>query len=411
VRNVSTAIQKAAISGNRGIEQIAPQLLGWIAHHHNLRCAYDHLAAKGGHAAGPDGIAYKDLDNRAVCDLVRLLSGQIVEERYKHGPVRTVSMPKSSGHGARKIAIANISDRIVSRAISQILEPALSWQFDRNSFARVGLGLFDALATADAYCRHQERRLWIVNDIANAFGSVPIQRLLQILRQRIPCKGVCDLVKSSLGNDRKKGLRQGPSISPLLMNLYLDHLLDRPWRRRHPKVPLLRFMDDLLVLCAPDEDTKTIHADLCRIVLDAGLCLKYDKEDAIHNLGDATSVDWLGFRISTNGRGTQPRLKLDEPDNLKTRLFAHLMEQHRYAESPQRAVQVIEGMVSQLGPAYLHSDHKAIYAIVQDVAHSAAFEEIPNFSQFCSLWKKSHDRWERHRNAVILRDDESNTAV
>ena len=43
--------------------------------------------------------------------------------------------------------------------------------------------------------------------------------------------------------------READPLSPLLLNLYLHHLLDVRWRTLHPDSPLLRYADDLLLLC------------------------------------------------------------------------------------------------------------------------------------------------------------------
>lgn len=215
---------------------------------------------------------------------------------------------------------------------------------------------------------------------------------------------------------RGKGLRQGPSLSPLLMNVYLDHFLDKPWRRLHPTIPLLRYMDDLLVPCRPDEVARTIHADLRKTATNAGLGLKFDAATAVRNLGKGETTDWLGFCISGNHEGIQPRLKLgDGPGDLPERLRDHLMKQHGYAESPQGAVRVIAGTIAQMGPAYLHNDHRQVYSILRKAACDLAFEEIPSFSEFGVLWGKAYARWERRRE-IVFRDfddeiEETNTIV
>lgn len=408
LRAVRSEIGQAVQRGRSGLTEIAPWLFDWIGDTRNLRCAYDHLA-EGGPAAGPDNVTYDDLNNRDVWALARMLSKQLHQGHYRHGPVRDVPVPKSSGRGSRTISLANIQDRVVSRAIAQIIGPLLDPKFDRHSFNRIGVGRFDALATAAAFVRFQRRNVWIVDDVSDAFGNVPLERLQQVVRKRIPCPKVVKLVAESMGISRGKGLLQGPPLSPLLMNLYLDHFMDKPWRRLRPDIPLLRFMDDLLVLCQPDDDAQTIYADLVRTAKNAGLHLKFDAATAIRTLGRDDVVDWLGFRIFGNDAGIQPRLKLDDgPRGLRASLRDSLLEQHGFAESPQGAVRVIEGMIAEMGPAYLHSDHRQVYSIFSETARDLAFEEIPTISQFNALWSAAYTRWARCREKAIRDfDDET----
>lgn len=408
-RETAEALQR----GRGRLSQLKPRLIGWIADHRNLRHACDHLATDGGPGAGPNGVAFHEIDSRASWSLVRSLSKIILDDRYRHGEVRTVRVPKSSGRGHRILSIANIQDRVVSRAIAQIMEPLLGAQFDQYSFCRPGRGVFDALATANAYWQRQCRKVWIVNDVANAFDAVPLKRLMEIIKQRVPCQRVAALIAASMGIDREKGILQGSPLSQLLMNVYLDHFLDRPWRRQHPDTPLLRYMDDLLVLCGPKDDAERLFADLSRITQNAGLALKFDAATAIRDIGKGETADWLGFRIFNGASGIEPRLKLgDGPGDLPARLRSNLLEQHDHAESPLGAVCVIEGMIAQMGPTYLYDDIQFVYSVFRSVASELAFEEIPSREQFQDLWGRSYTRWAncqekaiRNLNDELSRDD------
>jgi hypothetical protein len=100
-----------------------------------------------------------------------------------------------------------------------------------------------------------------------------------------------------------KGIRQGGNLSPLLLNLYLHHLLDRRWQRQHSDMALLRWADDLLVLCRTQEQAQQAYNDLKRQLLPIGMTLKGKAELAIHNLGVGDSAIWLGYRLSRDGGG------------------------------------------------------------------------------------------------------------
>ena len=73
------------------------------------------------------------------------LSEQILSGEYAPGPVVAIEVPKSSG-GTRLLAIPAVRDRIVERAVLEVLEcyvdPVLSpWSFAYRS----GLGVNDAI--------------------------------------------------------------------------------------------------------------------------------------------------------------------------------------------------------------------------------------------------------------------------
>ena len=76
--------------------------------------------------------------------------GAIAEEllsgRFRPAPLNRVEIPKRWG-GMRQLAISTIRDRVVERAVHQVLEPALDPTFTPWSFGyRPGLGVRDAVA-------------------------------------------------------------------------------------------------------------------------------------------------------------------------------------------------------------------------------------------------------------------------
>jgi retron-type reverse transcriptase len=71
----------------------------------------------------------------------------------------------------------------------------------------------------------------MTEDIENCFPNVPVQPLLEIVSRYLPAKNLTRLIKTVIGSDRKRGLSQGSPLSPILVNTYLHHHLDRRWRR------------------------------------------------------------------------------------------------------------------------------------------------------------------------------------
>jgi hypothetical protein len=258
----------------------------------------------------------------------------------------------------------------------------------------------EALATADALFRQQERSIWVSDDIADAFGTVPLRRLLQVVRKHIPAPQVVDLVDRIIEPSRSKGLRQGSALSPLLTNLYLDHFLDRPWRALHPQIPLLRYVDDLLVLCRPDEEPVNIYADLVRLVRDAGLSLKADPARVVQNAAAGQAVSWLGFSLSASEEGIRFGLPVDGPGGISTRLRALISDAHALPASPLRAAASVNGMLSAAGPTYEYSDRKRVFQLILAIGQELAFEELPSPESLDAVWRAAHARWCRIRERV-----------
>jgi retron-type reverse transcriptase len=382
-------------TGERTLEEFLPDLVKRIADTRNLRMAWGYLSRHGGAAPGPNGMTYADLELFAVWELLRRIESSILQGRYVPGPVKAQVVSKGSGRGMRTLSLMNIEDRVVQRGIVQIIQPLLDPQFDAHSFGgRPGRSPFEALARADALMQAHGLTVWITEDIRNAFDMVPLGRLLDIIRKRLPNLEFVPLVARVIREDQRKGLLQGGPLSPLLMNLYLDHFLDRVWRQLHPDIPLLRFIDDILILCRPMDDPRALHAELQQLLQRAAMPLKGTAETAMHDLTHGQRADWLGFELTLGREGMEVRLLLSEQ---RGKWFDHLRENlllsHEKTDSPFRASQVILGQIRQAGPCYLTTDREGLYATTREVAREMGFEEIPSFGEFQIAWNEGNQRW------------------
>ena len=102
--------------------------------------------------------------------------------------------------------------------------------------------------------------LWVVDaDIADCFGSIPIDLLLGQVARIVPSALVVKLIDmwlhTPLVNQPRKvvGVSQGGVISPQLANLYL-HRFDEMLTAALPRGQLVRFADDFIILCRSEDE-------------------------------------------------------------------------------------------------------------------------------------------------------------
>lgn len=401
LRRHEQAAAEAVRHGRRGLEDIGPHLLQRTADTRNLRAAWDHLAQHGGQAPGPNGLTYSDLDQSEVWELLRTLRSAIQSGTYRHGPDRPVNRPKSSGSGYRTLRLENIADRVVARGVVQIVQPLLDPLFDERSYGfRPNRDRRHALAEA-MQLADSGYLVWVVEDIQDAFDHVPLRRLLDIVRKSLPsAEPILALIERIVNTGTKRGLRQGNALSPLLLNLYLDHHLDRTWRRRFPDTPLLRTADDPLIVCRTEAEARNAHAQLREILLPTGMRLKGTPDSAICDLHTGDHADWLGYDVSWGIDGLEVRTA----EKAWRKLARELEEAHEHPASPLRARRILEGWTDQLGPTYPYAEHDQVYARVTALFRESAFDEAPDEPAF--EWRRwgAYARWLRLLDGLPGRD-------
>jgi RNA-directed DNA polymerase len=387
------------VAGNPALSlaDIGDEAVDVIASVENLKLAWDHMAKFGGEAAGPNRKSFRHYSRVQSWSEIERLHKTLELGSYRHGEVREASMPKRpSGTGTRPLAIPDTHDRVVGRAEVQIIEPLFQPRFDDRSFCRSGRGPWPALAAAKRIAEEENRWLWISEDIQGAFDNVPLGRLFEVFFAAIPSSRLLDLIRRSVDDQRAKALWQGAPLSPLLMNVYLDVVVDRPWRRLHPDVPLLRYMDDLLILCCADDDAETLHRDLSNFVEGAGLQLKY-RFDAAHHLIEQRPVTWLGYRIRKLPEELEIRLPFDGMSETAKSWRRYLRERfvalHAEPDAPAAARNLIKGILAWAGPTFPWTDKRAAYDVLRKAARFAAFEEIASYSCVLRQWQAHHERW------------------
>ena len=378
--------------------RFAQGLLARAGDTRNVMCAIEHCVKKG-KAAGPNGTRLTELTRREWWELARHLSPLISSGEYTPGEVRVVEIDKGGNRGTRPIRIQDQEDKVVERAVLQIIRPILDPQYrETNNGFRPGRGRERALATAEHFARQQGRWCWMSEDLRDAFEHVPHARLRQVLNRMIPANDLCDFIARLTRQPGGRGIRQGGPLSPELLNVYLHWMLDRWWAQAHPDSPLIRVADDLLILTRK-EMAERLYGELAQRVLSAGMQLKHTLVTAHHELDSGQAATWLGYRLS---QGTN-RLTVQLHDRSWNRLGEHLALAWEEPTPTLSAQQGILGWVGQQGAAYDPAVLRDHYARITQTSRLAGFDEFPSLQEVHSRWHHAYLRWVRVRRETMVR--------
>ena len=399
------SIIRAVGQGKEATKAIGPKLVKWIYDARMLREAWDLLAAKGDTAPGPNGRRYDDLDDLEAWELLRTIGQAIHDDTYRVGAEQEIQIPKDRSdpsRGTRPITLINVEDRTVQRAVVEVLQPLLDPLFGQNILGyRRGHNRLHALALAEQVAVADNRKVFVVEDLTDAFIHVPVRRLLDILAAYVPSDDVLRLIGHLLDTGKKHGIRQGGPLSPLLLNVYLHHVLDKPWRRKWAMTPMIRVADDLLVLCRTVAEAARVRVGLESLLTPANMSLKGKAKDAVHDLRKGESVKWLGFMISQGEAGLVAKIA----EKAWTRLEEHLVLAHEKPDAAISAMATINGWIDALGPCYPFISCPRVYERLVKVAAKQAFDEIPSSDDVTSRWQRAHERWCKTRNDVRERPE------
>ena len=163
--------------------------------------------------------------------------------------------------GSRPLGIASLEDKILQRAVAEVLNAVYEVDFLGFSYGfRPGRGPHDAL---DALAVGIEKRKvnWILDaDIRGFYDAIDHGWMRKFVEHRIADKRVLRLIQKWLNagviedgawSASEEGAPQGATVSPLLANVYLHYVFDlwaRQWRNRqaHGDVIIVRFADDIV---------------------------------------------------------------------------------------------------------------------------------------------------------------------
>jgi retron-type reverse transcriptase len=399
---------EAARAGGSARDEFLHRLLDRIADTRNILLAVERVIAADT-AAGADGLRPGDLDRRAQLELARLLSRVLKDRTYRPGAIKKVDIPKPSG-GYRTLSIPTVIDRIVQVAILQIIQPFVDPQFLPTTLGgRPGMSTAHALVVAGHLAAVGNRWVLVAADVRKAFDVVPQDRLIDVVHEKFGDTVVTELITTVVhaGGTNGVGIGQGSPMSPLLLNLYLDAVLDRPWREAFPDVHLLRWVDDVLLLCETRHEAESSLRVPTRMLEEERMPIKLEPPPTINDLGRGKTVVWLGFELHLK----EGRLEASVSSRAWEGLRQGLRNAHGADLPTVRAREVILGWIGYLGPCFKANEVDTTYGRITEIATEEGFEEIPTTEEVRERWAGAFDRYREGRQRFdrevhAHRDDE-----
>jgi len=270
-----------------------------------LAAAWQRVRANKG-AAGVDGQSIERFAAKAD-EYLAELSTALREGSYRPQAVKRVDIPKSDGR-TRPLGIPTVKDRIVQQAVRLVIEPIFDREFCEGSCGfRPGRGCHDALREVDRLIKEGYTHV-VDADLAAYFDSIPHDRLIARVEERVSDGRVLDLIRGWLKADILKGLErwtpvqgspQGAVISPLLANIYL-HPLDALMAERGYR--MVRYADDFVILGRSREEADAALDEVRAWVTENGLTLNPTKTHVGDCRQPGQGFEFLGYRFEAGRR-------------------------------------------------------------------------------------------------------------
>lgn len=290
----------------------------------NLRASFGRVKANAG-AAGTDRQTIAMFERNLEANLERL-RWELQENRYRPGAVRRVWIDKPGSTDKRPLGIPNVRDRVVQTALRNVIEPIFEREFAEHSYGfRPKRGCKDALRRVEQLLKAGHR--WVVDaDLKSYFDTIPHERLMQKVAQRVSDGDLLDLIRTYLQQpvedggqslEPESGSPQGAVISPLLSNIYLsdlDHLMAREG------MEMVRYADDLVVLCRTQQEAQRAMETLCAWAREHGLTI-HPTKTRIVNAEDREGggFDFLGYRFERGRKWPRHKSMLNLREAIRSR--------------------------------------------------------------------------------------------
>lgn len=265
-------------------------------------------------SAGVDQIDAITYEEDLVCNIKALVK-QVKEGTYRAKLVLRKYIPKGDGK-LRPLGIPAIADKLLQTAVAKILEAIYEQDFLACSYGyRPRIGALKAVKDLTEALMKGRFHYVVEADIKGFFNHLDHHLLLEMLERRIDDKPFLNLIRKWLKAgildkgqviNPQSGTPQGGSISPILANIYLHHVLD-VWfyetvqTHCRGQVYLCRYADDFVCAFEYEKDAQRFYKALESRLNQFNLAVAEDKTNLMvfsrYHLEDKTSFVFLGFEF------------------------------------------------------------------------------------------------------------------
>jgi group II intron reverse transcriptase/maturase len=266
--------------------------------------AFHSLDAK--KARGIDGVSKARYAQGLETNLCRL-QDQLHKGSYHPLPARRVFIPKADGK-PRALAISSLEDKIVQKAVADILQALWEPLFAEAS---VGFRPKRGCHTAVHKLYHRSKKgtcPYVVDvDLEKFFDSMDHEHLMGILQKRISDARFLRLIRKLLrtgtwidGEEMENtvGAPQGSIVSPILANIYLNEVIDQWFLEQYAShgQQMIRYADDVIFCFKQEEKAQQFYPALQERLQSYGLRVNAEKSRIVSfRPQDHQVVNFLGF--------------------------------------------------------------------------------------------------------------------
>lgn len=259
-----------------------------------------------------DGVTKEQYEQNLEENLGQLLM-EIRRGSYHPRASRIVEIPKSDG-SLRPLAISCFEDKIVQEAVRRIIEAIYEPVFLKCSHGfRSGRGCHTALIALNRDLMSWECGAVLEIDLRKYFNTIPHEPLVRWLELKITDRRflhlIIKLLKAPTLGEAGEAVRnevgspQGSTLSPVLANLYLHHVMDTwfAWTNESEyggSARMVRYADDAVFCFRTLAQAEEFRGLLVKRLGEYGISLNEAKTQAlISGQGEAARYRRLGLKM------------------------------------------------------------------------------------------------------------------
>jgi len=221
-----------------------------------------HRIMDGRKAVGIDGIGKEDY-SEGISEKLEDLVSRMKREAYKPKVSRRVFIDKPGTNKKRPLGISCYEDKLVEKAVAQLLEVVYEPKFLDFSYGfRPKRNCHQAIKKVYNEIQQKKVSYVVEADIRSFFDTLDHEWMIKFLENDIADKKFIDIIKKQLKagileegklQEREEGTVQGGCASAILANIYLHYVLDLwfDWLVRNGhfrgEAYLTRYADDFVV--------------------------------------------------------------------------------------------------------------------------------------------------------------------